>query len=492
MSQFPFVGQAYEAPMLLQDAEKCVNWYVEISQNEGSKTPRALLGTPGLLNLLTLGTGPIRGDWPLPGGTQAIVVSGNQVFMVSIATPATATSNATLKATAIGTLNTSTGPVVIRDNGADGIAVIVDGTNGYVVNIAKQTVTVITDEAWLGATRVAFIDGWLVFNKPNSQTFYSAPLYWNGVAPIDATFFALKDSSTDNLVTFIEDKRELWLVGERTTEVWYDAGQSEGQSFPFSRLQGVTMQRGCSAAQSIARVGDSLVWLGQNEQGQNAVMRTMGYEIQDVSTIAVNHAIASYPVISDAIAYSYQEDEHLFYVLTFPTADATWVWDATTKMWHERLSYDPVAAQFHRHRSNCHMNFAGMNLVGDYQNGNLYQMTRSVYTDNGAPLVCWRRTPHVWDQDNRERVFFERLQIEFTPGVGLQTGQGSNPQVMVRWSDDGGQTWSNEHWKSIGLVGQTKYRAIWRRMGAARDRVYEAKFSDPVPRDVVGASLIAS
>jgi len=487
MPQFPFVGQAYEAPMLLQDAEKCVNWYVEVSQNGESKTPKALLGTPGLLSQLTIGSGPMRGDWVLPGGQAAIVVSGNEVFKVTIATPATASSPAVLAGTQIGQLATFSGPVVIRDNGAGGIAVISDGPNGYVVNLSAWTVTQIADPAWLGSSRIAFVDGWLVFNKPGSQIFYTSPLYWNGTSPMDATYFALKDSSTDDLVTFIEDKRELWLIGERTTEVWYDAG---GATFPFSRLQGVTLQHGCAAAQTIARVGDSLVWMGANEQGQNTVKRTIGYQAVDASTIAVNKAIASYPVISDAIAYSYQEDEHLFYVLTFPTADATWVWDATTNMWHERLSYDPAAGQFHRHRSNCFMNFAGMLLVGDYANGNLYQMSRSVYSDNGAPLVAWRRAPHVWDESDRERVFHRRLQLEFTPGVGLQIGQGSNPQVMLRWSDDGGQTWSNEHWKSIGMTGETKYRAIWRRMGAARDRVYEAKFSDPVPRDVVGATLL--
>lgn len=489
MSQFPFVGQAYEAPMLLQDMEKCVNWYVEVSQNEGSKTPTALLGTPGLLNLLTIGNGPLRGCWPLPGGITAIAVSGAGVFWITIAQAATATSNAVLAATQIGTLQSSTGPAWIRDNGAGGIAVIACGADGYVVNLAAQTVKQITDPAWLGADRVDFIDGWLVFNKPGSQTFYTSPLYWNGVTAMDGTFFALKDTNTDNLVTHMEHQRELWLIGERTTEVWWDAGNAQ---FPFSRVEGVVLQHGCSSAQSLARIGDSLIWLGKDENGQNVVMRTVGYQIQTVTTIAINHQIASYPVISDAVGFAYEEDEHWFYVLNFPTADATWVWDLSTKMWHQRASYDPAAAAFHRHRSNCYMEFAGMRIVGDYQNGNLYRFSRQIYTDNGAPLVAWRRCPHTWDRDDRERVFHERLQLEFTAGVGLQTGQGSNPQVMLKWSNDGGQTWGNEHWLSIGMAGQTKHRAIKRRLGEARDRVYDVRFSDPVPRDVVGASLITS
>lgn len=479
MPQFPFVGQAYEAPMPLQDAEKCVNWYPEISQNRDSKTPIALLGTPGLVQLGVYGAGPIRGCWALPGGMQAIVVSGDAVFMVDQA----------FNGTQIGTLATSRGPVQIRDNGAGNIAVIVDGPNGYVVNRTLNTVKQISDPAWLGSTRIAFIDGWLVFNKPDSQTFYTSPLYWNGTDAMDATYFALKDTSTDNIVTMMENKRELWLIGERTGEVWYDAGNSY---FPFSRLQGVTFQHGCAAPQSMARLSDSLVWLGQNEQGQPVVKRTamFGYIVQDFSTIAVNYAIAQYSTVEDAIGYVYLEDGHLFYVLTFPTADRTWVYDAMTNMWHERASYDSVAGLFHRHRSNCQMNFQGVTVVGDYASGALFQLSRKAYTDAGAPLVAWRRTPHVWDQNNRERVFHSQLQIEFAPGVGLQTGQGSDPQAVMKWSDDGGQTWGNEHWRTIGAAGQTKNRAIWRRLGTARDRVYDVRFSDPVPRDVVGASLI--
>ncbi|QIN95337.1 tail tubular protein B [Xanthomonas phage PBR31] len=488
MPQFPFVGQAYEAPMLLQDAEKCVNWYVEVSQNQESKTPVALLGTPGLNLLLTLGSGPVRGFWVMPGEVTAIAVSGNAVYWITIQTPANATTNAVLQGVQIGTLQTSSGPVVIRDNGAGGIAVIVDGPNGYVVNAKSQTVKQITDPAWLGSDRVRFIDGWLIFNRPGTQTFYTSPIYWDGVQPLNATYFALKDTSTDNLVSHEENNRELWLFGERTIEVWCDAGNP---NFPFSRLQGVKLQHGCAAKHSLCRIADSLMWLGKDENGQNVVLRTSGYQAAPVSSIGVNHAIASYPVISDAIAYAYQEDEHWFYVLTFPTADVTWVYDMSTKLWHERLSYDPLAGLFHRHWSNCYMNFAGMRIVGDFQNGNIYQMSRQFYSDNGNPLVAWRRTPHLWDKNNRERVFNQRMQIEFTPGVGLQTGQGQNPQIMMRWSNDGGQTWSNEHWQSVGLVGETKHRAIWRRLGSARDRVYEVKFSDPVPRDVVGASIRA-
>jgi hypothetical protein len=278
------------------------------------------------------------------------------------------------------------------------------------------------------------------------------------------------------------------LIGERTSEVWFNSG---GTNFSFSRIPGVGPQIGCAAKHSIARAGPQLCWLGRNEQGQNIVVVTSQYSWEKISTPAIDYEIAQYPVVSDAIGYAYEEGGELFYMLTFPTADVTWTFYFTAQEWHQRASYDPNAGLFHRHRSNCFMDFGDVRIVGDYQTGQLHQMSRAFFTDAGNPLRCVRRTPHLWLKATRERMFFAQLQVEFTPGVGLQVGQGSNPQAMLRWSDDGGFTWSNEYWTTIGAAGNTKNRAIWRRLGQARDRVWEINFTDPVQRDIIGATLWA-
>jgi len=353
----------------------------------------------------------------------------------------------------------------------------------------------INDPAFLGASRIAFIEGWLIFNQPGTRTFYTnAPVPYT--LTFAGSFYALKDSSTDNLVTLIENNREAVLVGERTAEWWYNSG---GASFAFSRLPGIGPQVGCAAAQSIARVGNDLAWLGAiGEAGQNVVVRTQQYGWERVSTHAIENAIASYPVTSDAIGDCYEEAGHLIYQLTFPTADVTWCLDITVydltqgKLgWFQRLSWNAATGTYHRHSANCMVNFAGLLLAGDYQSGQIHQQSRSIYTDAGNPLRCQRRTPHIWEKATRARVFAASLQIEFTPGVGLQTGQGSDPQIMLRWSNDGGFTWSNEHWVPIGKAGETKNRAIIRRLGKFRDRVWEANFSDPVARDIIGATMFA-
>jgi len=495
--QWGFVGPAYETANPAQDSQRLINWYVEIDGNENNsmqpgiigaeaKVALGLLGVPGLVALNTAFSGQVRGGWVLPGNFQALFVIGSQVVLATIAAPATATSTAQLAFAAVGSLATSTGPVKIRDNGAGKIAVIVDGSNLYVYNVTTKVLTHSTDPAFLGSNTVAEIDGWFIFQEPNTQTFYTSPVYWDGVKPFDGTYFALKDDSPDNLVAVIENGRQLWLIGEATTEPWYNAG---GTFFPFARLEGGLMQIGCAAPQSVARTGADLMWLGRSERGENSVIQVTGYQFKAVSNPALSYALTQYPVISDAIGYVYSEEGHQFYVLIFPTADVTWVYDLTTGMWHERASFDPNLGQFHRQRLNCLVNFAGMRVGGDYANGRIYQQTRQVFADDQYPLVAVRRCPHVWDKNDRNRVLNSRLQIDFFPGSGVATGQGSNPQAMLRWSNDGGQSFGNEHWTSLGAIGQTQNRAIWRRLGAARDRVYEVRISDPVKRDVAGASL---
>ncbi len=492
-----FVGASYSAADPLQNKERTLNYYTEFSQSDKSKTPVAMLGAPGLnalFNVASGGTGEVRGSWVLPGSTRAIVVCKNIVSLVTMTVPATQTSIAQFSVTVISTaMLTNNGPVCIRDNGNGGYAVIVDGPYGYLIELATLTFTQITDPAFYGADRVAFIDGWLIFNKPGTQIFYTT-----GPTPFTVTFpgafFALKDSSSDNLITLMENNRELWLIGERTSEVWYNAG---GANFSFARIPGVQPQIGCSAVNSIARLGSSLVWLALSERGENIVVATNQYSYDTISDQAMAYQVSTYPLISDAIGFVYEEGGHTFYVLTFPTADKTWVYDATASalagrpQWHERASFETASGAFHRFRGNCFMNFQNLRMVGDYQSGVMQQMSREYFSDNGAPLIALRRAPHIWSRENRKRIFHASMQIEYSPGVGLQTGQGSNPQAMLRWSDDGGATFGTEHWTGIGRAGRTKNRAMWRRLGQARDRVYEVRLSDPVSRDIVGATLFA-
>lgn len=486
MPDFGFVGPAYEAANPLQDNQRLINWFVETDRNPEAKAAVGLLGCPGLVDLgQSTYTGEVRGFWSLPGGDKALAVVGSKVLMITVGSAATASSRPTFVFTKIGDLLTTGGQVKIRDNGQGHVVVIVDGPSLYTYNANTSVFSKVYDSAFLGSYVVAEIDRWFIFAKPGSQTFYTSPFDWNGTTAFDGTYFALKDNAPDNIVALMEQNRELWVIGEATTEVWYNAG---GATFPFSRLQGTLQQVGCSAVQSVARHSGGLVWLGKSERGVNSVVMTKGYEAAPISNPALSYALNQYPVISDAIGSVYTEEGHEFYVLTFPSADVTWVYDLTIGVWHQRASFDPSLGLFHRARANCSMNFQNMHIVGDYLTGQIYWQTRTAFDDAGRPLVAVRRAPHVWDKQDRKRVRHNRLQLEFNSGGA---DQGTNPQAMLRWSNDGGKKWIGEQFAPIGKSGETETRVIWRRLGMARDRVYEVRVSDAVNRDIVGASLQA-
>lgn len=516
---FSFVGGDNTLANPFQDRQACINWYMEASISKASKTVTSLLSCPGLIQLAAAPGGgapgfstsmtawpqpysgpflPVRGMWVLPGRTQALVVISNVCYLATINSYGSSTITGSITLNQVGTLATNSGQVRIRDNGKGGYAIIVDGPCYYLYNTVTQTLTQGNDGAWLGSSTVAYIDGWWIFQQPGT------PLFYTNAAPystaFNASLFNLKDAFSDNLMAVAESKEELWLPGEVTTEIWYNAG---GQYFPFRRLVGTLLQIGCKATQSIARLSaagqEGLAWFGRSDRGENVVVRTRGLNAEVVSTPAVSDAIAQYTTTSDAVGYTYQEDTHEFYVLSFPTADRTWVYDATLPpelAWHQRLSYDPYAALFHRHRSNCFMEFAGMRIVGDYQNGALYQLTRSVQNDAGWPMLARRRAPHIWDKETRGRIFAQSLQVDFAPGQGASAGLGANPQAYLSFSRDGGASLGSVYSGSptgitapMGAIGQTRNRTMWRKLGWARDVVPQLDVIAPVNRDISGATL---
>ena len=383
-----------------------------------------------------------------------------------------------------------------------------------------------SDGAFSGGNVVDIMDNYFVYNRPDTQQWGASDL----LSPISPPLsYGAKDGAPDDLVSLIVDHREVYLLGENSSEVWTDVG---AVPFPFQRIPGTSTQHGIAAVFSVSRVGNSFAYVSRNIRGQGMIVQMNGYIPQRISTHAVENSITN-QYIDDAIAWTYQLEGHECYVVTFPTLDLTWVYDATTQMWHKWLYCDDNN-QYHRHRGNCCAVFQGLVMVGDYENGKIYELDKQAYTDDGQEIRRLRRAPHL--VTDLQRQYFEEFQIQFQPGVGttglsINTGAiqqanlqspytiypeanltiGPNdyvylgnvtllnasdtttyPQAMLRWSNDGGSTWSNEHWVTIGQAGKYKNRAIWRRLGTARDRIFEVVVSDPVKAVIVSANLKAS
>ena len=394
------------------------------------------------------------------------------------------------------------------------------GTGTYVLNnsqtVGSETMYALnfsvlpsTDGAFSGANTVDIVDNYFVYNKPNTQQWGAS----NPLSPISQGLsFSSKDGSPDNLISIIVDHREVYLLGETSSEVWVDVGTFP---FPFQRIPGTNTQHGIAAQFSMARVGNSFCYVSRNQRGQGVIVQMNGYVPQRVSNHAVEQTLLN-GYIDDAIAWTYQLEGHEVYVVSFPSLDLTWAYDTSTGMWHKWLYVDSTDT-YHLHRGNCSAAFQGNVYVGDWQNGKVYMLDANNYTDDDNRVRRLRRCPHI--VTDLQRQYFEELQLQFQPGVGLPGVSGNfssgaiagvaiaglaiagttntatanvNPQAMLRWSSDGGSTWSNEHWVGIGQQGKYNNRAIWRRLGWSRDRVYEVVVTDPIKAVIVSANLKAS
>ena len=470
----PILGSAYVARSVNAADNRMVNLFPEILPEAG-KSAAYLQRAPGLRLLTTVGTGPIRGVSSFNGNLY--VVSGEQLFKL----------DSSYTATVLGTVSGATGPVSMANNGIQ-LFVACNGPS-YVYNSDTSAFGQITDPDFPGALTVSYLDGYFVFIEPDSQSVWVTAL--NDPTSIDPLDFASAEGDPDGLVSSIVNHSEVWLFGTNSVEVWYDSGNAD---FPLQRIQGAFNEIGCAATFSVAKLDNGLFWLGQDARGTGMVYRANGYTGMRISTHAVEWQIQQYDTISDATAYTYQQDGHSFYVLNFPSANTTWVYDVATQAWHERAGW--VNGAFTRHRADCQTFFNNSVTVGDYQNGNLYAFDLDVYSDHDR-VQKWLRSWRALDtgQNNLKRTAHHSLQLDCESGVGLENGQGDEPQVMLRWSDDGGHTWSREQWSNMGRIGQYYRRVFWRRLGMTlklRDRVYEISGTDPVKIAIMGAELIVS
>ena len=451
------IGGTGQGRNKLQNANLCQNFFVDVDK-EGNAS---LIGSPGLKEFADTGhPREVRGG--ILYGTKIYMVVGEQFFSVDSSGSATRI---------FGVLDSTYGRVTLAK--VTGQIGIVDEANYYLWKestnqLVKQTGLTFTPES------IADQDGRFIFNALDSDTFYISGL--NDGETIGALDYASAEASPDYTRTIVSDHRELWHFGDESIEPFYNSGNAD---FPFERVSGAFIDRGLGAVESVAPVDNSLMWLDNLFQ----VVRANGYVPQTISTPDIAYQIAKCTTKTDAIGYPYTLENHYFYTLVFPTDGKCFVYDAATQLWHTRTS----GADDSRHRGNMSLLFGGNWIIGDYKNGKLYTYDLDTHTDNSEVMVS-RRRARVRSK-GRKLMRHSRLELEIETGVGLYTGQGSDPKVMMRFSDDNGRTWSNERWRDIGKMGKTKTRVRWNQLGASRDRLYEFTITDPVKRHITGAYL---
>lgn len=472
MKDFPFLGPAYSSRSENYSSSRMVNLYLE--KGKGKK-PWVMVGTPGLTSpFLTLtdsvGNSGIRGVLK-QSEVWSVWVCGSSILSVY-----PSTDGSTYLSTNIGTVTYDSNPVTIAYDGINYMvcsAGILYGAEAPAGNVWSTLGEIRTD---VGS--VDFIDGYFILNEASTGKFFISNQYSTTIESLD---FATAEGAPDKLVRVLVHNREAILFGEETIEFWYVSGNAD---FAMSRVQGAYIEEGLAAKYSAVKCGETVAWLGSSKDGAYTVWMLNGYTPSPISTHAISYQISQWGRVDDAVAFFYKQEGHAFYVLTSPTASETIVYDFATGEWHQRAWLDGFG-NLKRIRPIVQCHTGGRTLVGDWENGNIYEYDLDTYSDNGSPIKRVRATQMI--QSGLDFIRNGNLRIDMDTGVGLTDGQGEDPQAILRYSKDGGRNWSAPISRSFGRIGDFDAVVQWNRVGGGERSVFEVTITDPVKVNITGA-----
>lgn len=457
-----FISGSYELSALVADCQRTVDLIPELIESGSGRSRARLMKRPGLFTFVTLGSNPVRKMIEING--RAFAIAGGTFY--EIFSGGTSTSRGTVSSSGWASMAASKTQVIVAAGGA--------------LSCFTLATNVLTPIAPPAAEWVTQSDNYFIAMEPNTQKIYISGildgLTWD---PADV---ASAEAKPDNLVQIVADHREVWLFGSNSIQPYYDSGNAD---FPFDPIAGGTIETGI-IGKTACQLDNTLFWVSADERGNGMVQRADGYRPVRVSNHAVEQDLQSGVDLANAEAYAYQDQGHAFYVLCVPGQARNWAYDVSTQLWHERCYRNTPAGLYEAHRGWCHCFAFGRHLIGDRVNGKIYEQSVSYYDDAGDLIRWMRRSPHLANENKRN--FYASLELVMDTGVGLV--DGTDPSIIMRFSNDGGRNWSNESYaKSYGKMGETTKRVKWNRLGSARDRVFEVAGTDRVPVTIVDALL---
>jgi hypothetical protein len=356
------------------------------------------------------------------------------------------------------------------------IVIVLDGGLRFVVE--NDVVSSLSDVDLPAPNSCTFLNRKIVFGIPDGRFFWSAT---DEATDINSLDFAEAEGNPDGCVRVIAHLQELWIFGTESVEVWYDDGTS------FVRRGSTVIPKGCIGKHTIAELDMDLFWVGND----NVVYAARGYGFERISTHYVEKLIRETSDKNTIIGWTYFRDGSAFYVLSGP--DWTWRFNRTLSrkigkpVWTDRESYNNGGRWLAEYAVQLNNEW----IIGSNSNDALYRLSASAFDEAGTYLV-WkiRSAPlHAFPK----QICIDRLHLDFVTGIGLVSSDTheSDPQVGLRWSDDGGRTWSNQIFRSLGAVGQYGTRVTFDGLGITgrAGRILELEISSPVVRSLMYAAI---
>lgn len=466
-----FTGPGYTPQSIIADAQRTVNWYPQLIESGQGKNARfSLEPCWGVRKFVELPKAPIRGLFAL--NNRAFAGAGSAVYELI--------DNGTYVERMSG-IATDQYPVTWASNGDAGNQLA--ACSGDRVYVLRLNTNVYVGAVTSDVTMIDYLDGYMLGLDINESRLRISD--FANAETWTASQNSQRNTAADRWQHMIVANRLIYLFGSETSECWANLGSSQ---FPFGAVIESFRQIGIMNPFAGCNAGGTPLFVVGSKEGRGTIVKMNGYDPVRISDHAVAQTIQQYATVTDCRAYSYSAFDHIFGIFSFPTARGTWVYDPTVNDWHERLFWNAPLTRYDASRQLFHCFAFGKHLVGDPQGNIVYELTPDVYTDiNAQPIRRVRRTPHLHRED--DWITYPRFALDVETGVGLATGQGWDPQLMLRWSNNGGRTWGNDHSRSAGKAGEYTAHPEWRRCGRARDRVFELVTSDPVPYRIINAYL---
>lgn len=475
--RIPLISTAYAGKSIISSGQECVNLYGEIvaKNDPQAPTPITYYQTPGTL----LFSDPavrtkVRGCYRTSIGTSYFCVGPNIYLLFADGTTVL-----------IGIIADTPSQVYFKDNKL--CVVLVDGTNGYVIDMATNAFSKITDPNFYGSDFIELLDTFFVFNRPNTNQFYisvsnASYALLSTTGAFDPLDIAAKAGFNDPIVGIISVHRELWLIGNLTSEVWIGTGAAD---FYFQQVQGAYINHGSAAPYSIASQDTLVFFIQQDMQGNGLVLQGQGYDVTEISTPRIVEEFKSYVTLEDAIGFCFQIADHAFYALVFPVANKGWLYDLTSGQWSE-WNWTDANGNLNRPRANCCMFAFGKILIGDWEKGYILELNIDTYTDyfdgSAGPITRIRTFPHM--VDDNAKIMYNSFDADIEPGT---IAGEENPQISLSWSDNKGRSYGNPVMQSMGKLGEFLQVASWNRLGMARDRIFKLQWSADLKTALNGA-----
>lgn len=491
MSRFGFCGPSYESQSTTGDNQLLINLYGEIIESGRGVTNLSLHHTPGTLTFAQLPEGPIRAEYTIPYSFPSV----DRCFAIGGSRLCEVFADGTV--TDYGDVIDDGYQAYMAFNGQQ--LAIASGGRLFIFDIATNTLTGPIQDSnsdLITTAQVRFVDGYFLSFSPLTpqQVNYSAPFDGTSWDPLD--FFSA-ETDPDRVLAILIDHRDIWVFGDSSVQVFVTSTDPEN---PFQVK--AFLEQGCGAPDSPVKQNNAVYWLGKDpERGGYVYWKATGYSPERVS----NHPLedewrdyANTPASVNAVIlsrhFAFTDGGHQIIQLNFVDAGRTWRYDTALPPelgWYQVAGWDDETGQFTAHRATTHTSAFGKHLIGDRSrtgSGIIAEMSSSLLSDDGLRIHRIRQAPHV---QSEQSLFFARS-FQLLLQTGKSTDQTLDPQVMMQYSKDGGETWSKERWKSAGKIGQFKRRAVWRGLGRMRDLIIRVTMTDNYPWHLIDGYIKTS